>query len=136
MQVKKVIAIGSVLLAVHLILRAQRKKEPAIRYVEKVPFGFNALTLPPAGIYIEKVQEGNEALLQHELIHWKQYQRMGLLPYYINYAYGMTVQGYDRHPMEIEARANESEYCRLNYTECVRNGSALTVRDPNFRKVA
>lgn len=136
MQVKKAIVIGSALLLLHLYLRQQRKKEPVVRYVDKVPLGFNALTLPPAGIFIENKHQGNEALLQHELIHWKQYQRMGLLPYYMGYLQGMASHGYDLHPMELEARANESEFCRTNYTACVRNGTARTITDPNFRKVA
>lgn len=41
--------------------------------------------------------------------------------------------GYDKMPMEIEARKNESDYCKNNYTECVRNGTAKTVYNPNFR---
>ena len=41
--------------------------------------------------------------------------------------------GYDKMPMEMEARANESDYCKENYTECVRNGKSNTVNNPNFR---
>ena len=38
------------------------------------------------------------------------------------------------HSYEIEARENESEYCKLNYTECVRTGESVTAYNPNFRK--
>lgn len=41
--------------------------------------------------------------------------------------------GYDKMPLEIQARTNESEYCKKNYTECVRKGIAKTINDPYFR---
>lgn len=89
--------------------------------------------MPPVGIYVKASQQANAELLKHELIHWQQYQRMGLLPYYFNYTKGMIMQGYDKHPMEMEARANETEFCKNNYTACVRNGTARTVSNGKFR---
>lgn len=97
--------------------------------VKKLPFNYNAITVPPFGIF----STSNEvALIEHERVHWQQYQRMGLLPYYINYAIG-SAQGYDANPMEMEARANETDYCRANYTACVRSGQAKTIANPRFR---
>ena len=45
----------------------------------------------------------------------------------------MKQYGYDKMPMEKEARKNETEYCKENYTGCVRTGQAQTVFNPNFR---
>lgn len=130
---KKVVVVGLGLLVAHLILKEQRKKEPNIAYVNKLPFGYNAQTLPPFGILIKKEHARNANLLQHELIHWRQYQRQGLLLYYLNYLANQLQHGYDNNPMEVEARVNESDYCRTHYTECVRAGKAATLHDPNFR---
>ena len=129
----KALLVGGTLLVAHLIFRQYRKKEPTIYYVDNVPLGFHAATIPPFGIYIQNNQMNNVELMKHELVHWKQYQRLGLVRYYTNYIEGLIRNGYDLHAMEQEARANENEYCRVNYTECVRNGMAKTVINPNFR---
>ncbi len=109
------------------------RSAPPIHYVDFVPAGFNALTIPPVGIFIHSKHRGNAELLQHELIHWQQYQREGLLPFWFNYAGGHIIHGYDANPYEIEARANESDFCKRNYSQCVRCGLAKTVYDPGFR---
>ena len=44
-----------------------------------------------------------------------------------------AIHGYDANPYEIEARYRESDFCKSNYTFCVRNGLAKTVHNPNFR---
>lgn len=129
---KKVLIIAGSLTAAHLLLVALRKKPPMICYVDDLPFGYNAMTVPPVGIFIKRSQHDNKALLDHEMIHWAQYQRMGLLGFYAAYTKGST-EGYDANPMEIEARANETDYCKLNYTTCVRNGTAKTIQDKNFK---
>lgn len=130
------IGIGTIALAVWLA--EQRKKEPSINYVNILPFGKNlhAICLPPIGIFIKRENMGNEFLLKHELIHWNQYQQAGLLPFYWNYLSDYLRVGYDKHPMEMEARefAGESPYCIVNYTHCVRNGMAQTAFNPNFFK--
>lgn len=130
---RKHLAIGAALLATYLILRKQRKSEPLITYTDSLPFNYNALTVPPIGIFIRQDQQANASLLEHEIVHWRQYQRMGLIPYYFNYAGGMIQHGYDGHPMEQEARANESSECQANYTQCVRDGRSVTVSNPMFR---
>jgi hypothetical protein len=135
---KKILAIGAGLLVAHIILKEQRKKEPTVRYVDKLPFNasYNALALPPFGIYIKNEHINNVALLSHELTHWKQYQRKGLIPFYVGYLKEYVTVGYDQSPMEKEARtaAGENEYCINNYTECIRNGTAKTAFNPTFRK--
>lgn len=107
-----------------------RKRPPV--YVRDVR-PYNAITIPPFGIFVSPDHIGNEKLLQHEFIHWDQYERMGLLMYYLNYIDQYIRYGYDKMPMEVEARLIEDDYCRLNYTECVRNGRAKTVASESFR---
>lgn len=118
---------------IFLATRDQRKKMPTIFYVDFIPGGFNGICLPPFGIYITKDQQSNTALLQHEMIHWQQYQRMGIVPYYYEYMKAYFIHGYDLHPMEQEARENEDEFCRVNYTQCVRDGRSKTAFNPKFR---
>lgn len=119
-------------LALHFVLREYRKREPDIHVQESLPFGFNAVTIPPLGIFIREDQSGNVNLLNHEMVHWKQYQRMGLIPYYWNYGIGYLRHGYELHPMEQEARFAEDDYCRTHYVECVRSGRSKTVKNPEF----
>lgn len=71
------LSVGSLAL---IWLHQARKKEPVIRSMKNIPFGQNAITLPPFGIFIAKSEVNNLALINHELVHWAQYQRMGLLP--------------------------------------------------------
>lgn len=46
---------------------------------------------------------------------------MGLIKFYINYLWQKVTLGYDRMPMEIEARYEEDEYARENYSEVYFN---------------
>jgi hypothetical protein len=94
----------------------------------------NAVTLPPFGIFINIKQRRNLQLLRHELRHWAQYERMGLVRFCIGYMAANIKYGYDHNPFEIEARSNENHFARYNYTEAVRTGLARTVSNPNFRK--
>lgn len=114
----------------------QRKNDnPKIIYLENLPGNYNGFSLAPFAIFIRKDQEKNKDLLKHELIHWKQFQREGLISFLTNYTIEAINKGYDANGYEIEARreSGESEYCQLNYTECVRNGKAKTF-NPNFRR--
>lgn len=133
-DLQKTILLGVAAAGVYLAVRGERKKDPIIHYVPHIPGGYNGICLPPWGLYIRDDQQGNAELIRHEMIHWQQYQRMGLLPYYYEYMRDYFIHGYDLHPMEQEARANEDDYCRVNYTECVRTGRAKTASNPNFRK--
>ncbi|NDD83697.1 SET domain-containing protein-lysine N-methyltransferase [bacterium] len=130
---KKILLIaGGVILADYLFAQINR---PKIVYVDNRK-NINASTIPPFGIYINKEQVDNELLLKHELVHWEQYKRTGAILFYIRYLAEKMIYGYDKMPLEIEARkkCNESDFCIDNYTECVRSGKALTVSNPNFRK--
>lgn len=113
--------------------RQKKNDRPKVRYVEWLPFNLNGLMLPPFGIFIKKEHRGNKNLVLHELVHWKQYQREGLLGFLLGYAKEQS-KGYDNNRYEIEARYMETDFCRSNYTYCVRNGLSRTVNNKNFRK--
>ncbi len=121
------------LIALWLRNEEARKGVPKIYYRTKPVSSYNAQTLPPFGIFINADQAKNKALLQHELIHWKQYQKMGLLRYYTQYIREFNKHGYDRMPMETAARINETPLCKKNYTQCVQAGVSKTVFNPMFR---
>lgn len=123
-------------LAFGLYTAIQRSAMPAVFYKEKLAKNYNARTIPPFGIFIKKSEKGNQELLNHELVHWRQFQDKGLIRYYLQYRQEFRDHGYDKMPMEYAARVNESEYCKENYTECVRNGKSNTVHNSSFRKAS
>lgn len=113
---------------------AQRRRKLAPIFIRKsLAKNYNARTIPPFGIYIKESEKDNAALLEHEMVHWRQYQKMGLFNFYSTYWRQLKEHGYDQMPMEQDARGNEDEYCRENYTQCVRNGWARTIYNPVFR---
>lgn len=133
-RIQVLAAVFIVLLIAFLIYsERQRVKCPGIYFRKKILLGYNARAIAPFGIYIKESEKTNQALLEHELIHWRQFQDLGLVRFYAKYFYQLARFGYDRAPMEIQARANESEYCKLNYTECARSGQSLTVKNSSFR---
>jgi len=111
----------------------RQKSNVSVYYVNSILGNYNALTIPPIGIFITKSERGNQELLNHELLHWEQYKREGLImiPKYI---VENLRNGYDKNSYEIESRVNENDYCKYNYTECVRSGISKTLSNPNFRK--
>lgn len=134
--VKIALALGSISLAliVYSHIQKQRKNDnPKIFYRKKLAGNYNGYIVPPFGVFIKESERENKALIEHELMHWKQFQREGLLSFLINYSKEARQKGYDKNPYEIEARTAEEGYCKENYTECVRNGTAKTVHNPNFR---
>jgi len=66
--------------------------------------GFAGVALAPWGIFVLPEHLNNQRLTQHEIVHWRQYQRMGTLKYYATYAYQVLRYGYRNAPMEREAR--------------------------------
>lgn len=129
------IGIISVLLLFLLLycLRQRANDNPTIFYRNKLFKNYNGYIVPPFGIFIKESERDNAALLEHEMIHWKQFQREGLLSFLFNYSKQSIKKGYDKNPYEIEARTAETEYCKLNYTECIRSGASNTTYNPNFR---
>ena len=66
--------------------------------------GFAGVALAPFGIYILPEHVYSDSLIRHEQTHWQQYQRMGLVRYYLTYLYQVLKYGYRNAPMEREAR--------------------------------
>jgi hypothetical protein len=131
MQKSFLYALGA--LGIYTIYRRYNNKIP-VYYVDSIAANFNARTIPPIGIFIKKSQKDNIDLLNHEIIHWKQFQKLGLLTFYTTYITEHIKNGYDLNKLEIEARKNETKYCKNNFTACVRSGESRTVYNPNFRK--
>lgn len=95
--------------------------DPKIYYVKYLLPPFRAMTIPPFGIFIKLKYKGNEQILKHDLIHWKQYKRMGLIMYYLRYFIQLIIIGYDTMPMELEARQNEKYEDIYKYREKYHN---------------
>jgi hypothetical protein len=66
--------------------------------------GFAGVALAPWGIFVLPEHLANQRLTQHELVHWQQYKRMGVVKYYATYLYQVLRYGYRNSPMEREAR--------------------------------
>jgi hypothetical protein len=96
-------------------------KNPKIYYVKYLLPPFRAMTIPPFGIFIKSKYKGNTQILKHDLIHWKQYKRMGLIMYYLRYFIQLIIIGYDTMPMELEARQNEKYEDIYKYREKYHN---------------
>jgi len=79
------------------------------------------MTIPPFGIIIKKEFKGDNQILKHDLIHWKQYKRMGLFMYYFRYLMQLILIGYDTMPMEMEARQDDNESVKWNYRDNYHN---------------
>jgi hypothetical protein len=137
MATKKQVWVGvgiAAVAAITLYSVGARKKKPNLYVKDWLPFGFNAMTVPPLGVFIKRSHIANEKLLSHELRHWQQYRERGLLPYYFGYGLELVTWGYDGMPMERDCRQGESEFAKWNYTQAVRGGQSNTVEDPGFRK--
>lgn len=86
-----------------------------IYYVDYLPNKFRGMCIPPIGIFILKKHKGNKKIIQHDLIHWKQYKKLGGLQFYLNYLIQYALVGYDKMPMEMEARKHETPFAKNNY---------------------
>ncbi len=71
--------------------------------------GYAGICLAPWGIFILAEHLHSQRLIRHEQAHWRQYQRMGVVRYYVTYLWGLVRHGYTDHPMEREARAAETD---------------------------
>jgi hypothetical protein len=71
--------------------------------------GHVGITLPPFGIFmVDRNWLASDSMVRHEHVHWQQWQRMGTLRFYATYLWLLARHGYQRHPMEIEARNAEA----------------------------
>lgn len=75
------------------------------------------MCIPPIGIFILKKHKGDKKILTHDLTHWRQYNKHGFLEFYLKYLFEYIFIGYDKMPMEMEARQNETEEIKNNYVK-------------------
>ncbi|MFL0088524.1 hypothetical protein V2550_07605, partial [Tenacibaculum maritimum] len=71
------------------------KKEPKIIYTKFIIPPFRGMTIPPFGIFIRKDLKNDQKIIEHDLIHWKQYKRMGIVMFYFRYFIQLLIIGYD-----------------------------------------
>lgn len=103
----------------------------------KYTFNYNGFIIPYVGIVLNesvKGKKGEEVLKRHEMVHYQQFKRYGALLFIILYLFDVLYHGYDLSLFEIEARYEEENFAKYNYTYAVRNGQAKTVHNPDFRK--
>jgi hypothetical protein len=97
---KKMTFISSIILIIFSII-----KKDKIYYIPfDIPGSQMAATIPPFGTFIESEYKKNKPLLNHELVHWDQYYRMGFLGFYSTYISEYLKHGRKFGPMEVEAR--------------------------------
>jgi hypothetical protein len=91
-------------------------KHPNVYYIKsnQLPV-FRAICIPHVGIFIKEKYKDDKTLLEHELVHWKQYKRMGSLVFLLRYLFQFIVIGYDTMPLELEARQTDESL--WNYRE-------------------
>lgn len=83
-------------------------------FVKRIPI-FRALMIPHVGILIKEEYKDDITLLEHEMVHWRQYKRMGSVIFMIRYLFQFIFIGYDAMPFELEAR--QTDECLWNYRQ-------------------
>lgn len=86
--------------------------EPLRSMALKLGYGNQAIAGGCIGhlVWINKRHAGNRALLAHELVHVAQQERMSQEQYFRRYMAELTVVGYTRSPLEVEANAVMPRY--------------------------
>ncbi len=79
------------------------------------PLYFRAIMIPFIGIIFRRGNEFDDVLIEHEIIHWKQFERMGFIMFIIRYILQLICLGYDTMPMEMEARQKLPDSIKWNY---------------------
>jgi|GEM_PF-1693755 hypothetical protein len=98
-----------------LFVLSSLRRKPKVRYVTWIVPPFRGMTIPPFGIFIHARHQGDDQILAHDLVHWRQYERMGFFMYYFRYFMQLLLIGYDTMPMEMEARMFDDERTKWNY---------------------
>lgn len=102
-------------------------RQPKIYYVHWVLHPYRAMTIPPFGIFIKKQYKNDKKILNHDIVHWKQYQELGLLTFYFRYFKQFIRYGYDKMPMEIEARYEEDGYAKKHYSKVYHDSNKNSI---------
>lgn len=83
-----------------------RSAPAPIRWLMKAT-GFAGITLPPFGVFVLPDRMSDMRLRRHEEAHWRQYQRMGAVKFYVTYLWYTIRYGYWMNPLEVEAREHD-----------------------------
>jgi len=80
-------------------------KTPRIYTCRWLPLGrdTDAITLPPLGIFVRSQYAEDSWLIAHELHHWKQARRLGVLRFYWRIVCEYLKYGHKNSPLEKEA---------------------------------
>lgn len=61
-------------------------------------------------VFLSDEGYNDEKLLKHEAIHIEQYKRYGFIGFLIRYIYYHFKYGYQKNPLEIEAKERSEKY--------------------------
>ncbi len=113
--------VGGIIGAFGLYCIVQRfNKNPKIWYRD-LPLDKESKTIFPFGIIINNnnpehttikdgyVSFGKDSLLKHEMTHWNQFRKDGLLLFKLKYAMYNKKYGYFKNPYEVEAFKNSGQ---------------------------
>ena len=94
-----------IFLIVIVLLFGVTYKKDKIYYIPfDIPGSQMAATIPPFGTFIELKYRKDNHMLNHEMVHWGQYYKMGFFGFYTRYISEYMKYGRKYGPMEIEAR--------------------------------
>lgn len=72
--------------------------------------GVAGITMPWGRAYLIPARLHDQALRAHEAIHLEQLDRLGPVRFVVRYLWLLARHGYERHPMEIEARERSGHW--------------------------
>jgi hypothetical protein len=67
-------------------------------------FGYAAITMPWKTIYIKQSSLTDAGLINHEMVHIAQIEKIGPVKFTLMYIWYNIRYGYENNPFEIEAR--------------------------------
>ena len=80
---KILIGVGVGLAALTVYSLYQKANKPNLYIRNSLPFGANAITLPPVGVFVDKNHAADIDTLNQTLCDWERYQRSGWFLYYL-----------------------------------------------------
>ncbi len=72
--------------------------------------GYGGITMPWGRAYLVPERLHDPGLRAHEAVHLDQLRRLGPVRFVALYLWLLMRHGYDRHPMEIEARERSGSW--------------------------
>ena len=128
------LGVGLALLTIYTI-KQRFNDTPKLFYIKGSKNGrFSGITIPPFGIFANKNIIGDnfnpeEQFRIHEGVHWKQFQKLGLLGFYYNYLKDYFKNGskYRNNPMEQEAYIVAKQVKKINPNIKPTNYSGLLI---------